>query len=308
MSAVASDSFPALGTSAGIFVTDGASLGRARAIVERELAAIDLACSRFRPESELSRLNRSGGRPMRTSDLFAEAIEVALRAAQLTAGDVDPTVGRALRAIGYDRDFDQVRDRATRRLRVRASAAPGWRAMRFDAGERVVQLPAGVELDLGATAKALASDRAARAVHRALGGGVLVNLGGDLAIGGEVPMGGWAVRVTDDHASGVEAPGQTVKLVGGGLATSSTVARRWSTASGPRHHIVDPRSGDSAAGGWRTASVAAASCVDANIAATAAIVRGEAAPDWLSELRLPARLVSSGGEEVHLCGWPEEDA
>ncbi len=212
----------------------------------------------------------------------------------------------ALRAIGYDRDFAEVRGGSASRLRIRANSASGWKVVRLDRDARLAQVPAGVELDLGATAKALVADRAAVAVHTALGGGVLVNLGGDLSTAGAPPAGGWTVRVTDDHADGLGAPGQTVTLFGGGLATSSTVARRWSTATGPRHHIVDPRSGDSTSGVWRTASVAAASCLDANIAATAAIVRGEAAPAWLRELGLPSRLVKPGGETVAVSGWPRE--
>lgn len=304
MSATASDSFRALGTSASLAVTETAAFDRARAIVDAELAAIDAAASRFRPDSELSRLNASAGRPARISPLFAAAIEAALRAAELTDGDVDPTVGRALRTIGYDRDFAEVRGGSATCLRVRARAASGWRVVQLDPSARVAQVPAGVELDLGATAKALAADRAAAAVHAALGGGVLVNLGGDLSTAGPPPAGGWTVHVTDDHAAGPAAPGQTITLSGGGLATSSTVARRWSTASGPRHHIVDPRRGDSASGAWRTASVAAASCLDANIAATAAIVRGEAAPAWLGNLALPSRLVRPGGETVTVAGWP----
>jgi FAD:protein FMN transferase len=308
VSTAVSDSFGAFGTSAALLVTDRASLGDARAIVEREIAAIDLACSRFRPDSELSRLNRARGCPTRVSALFAEAIEAALRAAELTDGDVDPTVGRALRAIGYDRDFERVRSGSPRSLRVRATAAAGWRALRFDPEARIVQLPAGVELDLGATAKALAADRAARAVHMAIGGGVLVNLGGDLSIAGPPSSEGWTVHVTDDHAAGPSAPGETVKLTGGGLATSSTVTRRWPTASGVRHHIVDPASGDSASEVWRTVSVAAGSCVDANIAATAAIVRGDDAPAWLLGRRVPSRLVRPDGEVVRVADWPEVPA
>jgi FAD:protein FMN transferase len=308
VSAIASDSFGALGTSAAVFVTDRNYLGDARTIVERELAAIDIACSRFRSDSELVRLNRARGRPVRPSPLFAEAIAVALRAAELSDGAVDPTVGRALRAIGYDRDFAEVRGRSSRGLRVKATAVAGWQTVRFDPSGPFVQLPAEVELDLGATAKALAADRAARAVRSATGCGVLVSLGGDLAIAGPPPGTGWAVRVTDDHAAGAAGPGETVMISGGALATSSTVARRWSTASGTRHHIVDPAFGDSAREVWRTVSVTAGSCVDANVAATTAIVCGRAAPAWLEARRLPSRLVRPDGRVVRIAGWPEQEA
>ena len=112
--------------------------------------------------------------------------------------------------------------------------------------------------------------------------------------------------MTDDHRGGRDADGQTVSIDSGGLATSSTTVRQWTAGGQRRHHIVDPRSGVSAPVVWRTASVAAGSCVDANIASTAAIVRGARAPAWLRDLGLPSRLVGADGEVVPLGGWPEE--
>lgn len=308
MSAVATESFRALGTRAAIFVTEPTGLERARTILERELEAIDLACSRFRLDSELAEINRACGRPVRVSDLFLEAITVALHVAEVTEGAVDPTVGRALRAIGYDRDFDQIGSRAVGLERVRATCTLGWRTVSVDREWSSVQVPSGVELDLGATAKALTADRAAKRVEAEIGGGVLVNLGGDLSIAGDPPAGGWLVRVTDDHAARPTDPGQTIGLIAGGLATSSTTVRRWEGASGSSHHIVDPRTGKSASEVWRTVSVAAGSCVDANAASTAAIVRGETAPAWLAERRLPSRLVRGSGDVVLLCDWPGADS
>ena len=306
MSLLASDAFPALGTTAALFVTEPAGLESGRRILEDELAAIDRACSRFRPDSELSRLNRAEGRPVQASELFLEAVDTALKAAHATSGTVDPTIGGTLRAIGYDGDFPTIGREPSRRLHVRTTLVRGWRVVRADRGSRTVQLPRGVELDLGATAKALAADRAARRIQRAVGGGVLVNLGGDLSIAGGAPAGGWLVHVTDDHATPAGTAGQTIRLLGGGLATSSTTVRRWATADGTRHHIVDPRTGDSAAEAWRTVSVAAGSCVDANVATTAAIIWGRTAPIWLIGLSLPSRLVAKDGRVIRVGGWPEE--
>ena len=215
-----------------------------------------------------------------------------------------PTIGRSLRLAGYDRDFAGIEDGRARPLVL--AAAPGWRGVRLDVATRSVTVPRGVELDLGATAKALAADRAAAAAARATGAGVLVSLGGDIALAGAAPAGGWAIRVGEDHAAGPDAPGQTVALRTGGLATSSTTVRRWTRAGRQLHHILDPRSGAPADGPWRTVSVAAASCVDANIAATAAVLRGPAAPAWLASQRLPARLVGADGEVLAVAGWPEE--
>ena len=134
--------------------------------------------------------------------------------------------------------------------------------------------------------------------------GVIVGLGGDFATAGEPPDGGWRIRVTDDHRAGFGAPGQWIALSSGGLATSSTTTRRWRSATGEAHHLVDPATGAPADGSWRTVSVAAATCLDANIASTAAVIRGTPAVAWLESLGLPSRLVSSDGRVLHLAGWP----
>jgi thiamine biosynthesis lipoprotein len=295
----------AIGTTAEVFVTEEAELLSARRMVEDELDAIDLACSRFRDDSELALVNGSPGQWVEVSDLFLEATQTALGAARATVGDVDPTVGRALRVAGYDRDFAELP--AIRTGRVTFVPAPGWRLVQVDRRRPAVRVPRGVELDFGATAKALAADRAARACTRELRGGVLVNLGGDIAVGGPAPNGGWAVRVTDDHDSSFDDPGQTVSILSGGLATSSVAVRRWRNGSaGSLHHIIDPASGHPAAEFWRTVSVAAANCVAANIASTAAIVRGAGALPWLDSLRLPARLVGLDGVVARVSDWPAE--
>jgi FAD:protein FMN transferase len=288
--------WPALGTSASVVVSGPGALAGARAAVEAELAAIDLACSRFRADSELSRLNAGAGRPVRVGARLLEAIAVALRAAALTDGIVDPTIGRALILAGYDRDFATLAHRHTRLV---AQQVVGWRAVEVDEARSEVRLPRGVALDLGATAKALAADRAVAAC----GAGVLVNLGGDIAVAGPAPPGGWAVRVTDDHRAAADAPGQTVAIHSGGLATSSTTVRRWGPGA---HHIIDPRTGLPAESPWRTVSVTAASCVDANVASTAAIVLGDDAPAWLAARGLPARLVDHEGATITVAGWPGE--
>jgi thiamine biosynthesis lipoprotein len=298
----ASARWDALGSTAEIFVSDESELELARGILAAEVEAIDLACSRFREDSEVARVNGCPGRWVEVSRLFLEAVNVALGAARATAGDVDPTVGRALRVAGYDRDFAELP--ALRTGRVTFVPAPGWRLVQVDRSRPAVRVPRGVELDFGATAKALAADRAARACAAALTGGVLVNLGGDLAAGGPPPDGGWPVRVTDDHTAGFDAPGETVSITEGGLATSSSAARRWRRGSDELHHIIDPGSGRPAAEVWRTVSVAAANCVAANIASTAAMVRGSSALSWLDSLRLPSRLVGVDGAVARVADWP----
>jgi thiamine biosynthesis lipoprotein len=240
------------------------------------------------------------GAAVQVGPLLAGAVSVALRAAELTNGIVDPTIGAAVRALGYDRDFSQVRD--DDRPIAPAGPAPGWRRLEWDAEQRLLRVPRGVWLDLGATAKALAADRIAARAADLAGCGVLVSLGGDVAIGGEPPGEGWQVGVSDDHED--PKPTLTLTLTAGGLATSGTFRRRWRRGGRTVHHIVDPRTGDVAAPCWRTASVVAATCVDANIASTAAIVMGRAAPGWLAECGLPARLVAEDGTVTSVTGWP----
>ena len=291
----------ALGTQASLVVSDPRALAAARRAVETELEAIDLACSRFRADSDLSRLNAGAGRPVQVGPLLFDAIAVALRAAALTDGIVDPTIGHALILAGYDRDFALI---AAAPARLVAAQVAGWRVVSVDPGRGSVRVPRGVRLDLGATAKALAADRAAAAATAAAPGtGVLVNLGGDIAVAGPAPAGGWAVRVADDHRAPPDAPGQLLSLDSGGLATSSTTVRRWGREA---HHIIDPRTGRPAISPWRTASVAAATCVDANTASTAAIVLGEGAPAWLDARGLPARLVEHDGRVTAVGSWPQE--
>ncbi|HEY7935048.1 MAG TPA: FAD:protein FMN transferase [Solirubrobacteraceae bacterium] len=301
--------------------TEQRALQPAREQAQRELEQIDQACSRFREDSELSRVNANAGRPVEISHLFTQALGLALRGAELTDGAVDPTIGRYLELAGYDRDWrllercaEHDRGRPTltddRRPAQAIVARPhsGWRTVALDTRRRRVRVPAGIRLDLGASAKGWAADRAARAGARATGRGVLVSIGGDIATCGDPPAEGWLVRVTDDHRAPLSAPGQTVTIRSGGLATSSTTVRRWRQGAADMHHIIDPRTGTSARGAWRTVSVAAASCADANIAATAAIVRADTAAAWLTEHDLPARLVGHDGGVLCVGDWPTQKA
>jgi thiamine biosynthesis lipoprotein len=303
---LASASFPALGTTVSLCITDTSALAPARGVLERELREVDASCSRFRDDSELARLNSAAGAPVVVGTRLLEAISVALHAATISAGLVDPTIGSTLRLAGYDRTFELVRARDGSSFRARFTSVPGWRRIEVNAARRTVRLPQNVELDLGATAKALAADRAAHAIAKATGCGVLVSLGGDVAVAGTPPAQGWPIRVTDDHAAKLDAPGPTVSVRCGGLATSSTTVRRWRAGDIELHHIVDPRTGRPAETPWRTVTVAAASCLDANVASTAGIVLGEDAPAWLSERGLPARLVSTSGSVVRVGDWPDD--
>ena len=295
--------FRALGTTAILAVADPAGLMPARAVLDQELAAVDRACSRFRDDSELTRLNASAGRWVHVGALLFSALETAVEASRATGGLVDPTVGRTLRLAGYDATFRLVAGRDGGTFRARFAGVPGWETIELDEQRRAVRAPAGVELDLGATAKALAADRGARACAAAAGCGALVGLGGDFALAGEPPAGGWPIAFGDDHA-GAPQQGSTVAVAAGGVATSSSTVRRWRSGSRDLHHVIDPRTGRPAVSYWRTVSVAARSCVEANGASTAALILGEGAEGWLAARRLPARLVGAAGEIVCIAGWP----
>jgi thiamine biosynthesis lipoprotein len=303
----------ALGTTALLRLATPGPLAETRALLEAELDAIDRACSRFREDSDLSRVNAAGGRAVRVDPLLAEALDVALGAALSTDGDVDPSIGHALQLAGYDRDWDLLEAEAEAegaraeppaQVHLIAHRRPGWQSVELDRERCLVRLPAGVKLDLGATAKAWAADRAATTAFEATGVGALVALGGDIATAGPPPPAGWRIRVTDDHRSGPAAPGQTIAIHEGGVATSSTTVRRWIRGGVQMHHIIDPLTGEPSRGIWRTASVAAAGCTDANIASTAAILRSERAVTWLADVGLPARLVGLDGSVVCVGGWP----
>jgi thiamine biosynthesis lipoprotein len=306
---LASVSFPALGTTALLCVADAARLAPAQEVLERELVGVDLACSRFRDDSELVRLNAAAGTgPVEVGPRLLEAVEVALDAAVETRGLVDPTVGRTLRLAGYDRRFATVRLRDGAAFHARFAVVPGFGGIQVDRGRRTIALDPDVELDLGATAKALAADRSAREAARVAGCGVLVSLGGDVSVAGPPPDAGWPIRVADDHAEPLDGPGPAVAIRTGGLATSGTTVRRWRAGSLELHHIVDPRTGRPAVTPWRTVTVAGRSCVEANVASTAAMVLGEGAPAWLEERAAAARLVRVSGEVVLAGPWPEDAA
>lgn len=268
-----------------------------RRVVGGLMADVAAAVDRFRADSELSRLNASAPALMPVGPLTYTLIEAGLRAATLTEGACDPTVGAAVIALGYDADIDTVRARDLAPM-LDPRPAPGWTRVRLDHDLRRIGLPAEVRLDLNATGKAWTADEASQRLAARLGTGVLVSIGGDLAVAGG---GFWPILVSE-IAGGI---GQQVVIDRGGVATSSTVARRWGRRVGgvpERHHIVDPRTGASASGAVRTASVWAADCVRANALSTAAIVWGEDAWDRLQHEA--ARLVMADGRVLTTPSWP----
>jgi len=216
----------ALGTRVRLVLAQGdqAALSLAKAAMDAVLRDIDDTCSRFREDSELTRLNAGAGREHAVSPLLGRAIAEALRAAALTDGDVDLTVGGAVRRAGYDVDFAAIPADGGP-ITVTARPIPGWRLVRYAAAGHRFYAPAGIEIDLGATAKALAADLAAVAALEALHGtgGVLVSLGGDIALAGTPPPGGWTVQVSEDSGAPLDDASERITLQSGAIATSSSI-------------------------------------------------------------------------------------
>lgn len=288
-----------------VVVTEPSAVVAASRILDDELDRVEAAASRFRDDSEVSRLHRAAcdGVAIPVSPDLSEALTVALRAAELTGGAVDPTVGAALCRLGYDRDFSEVRGGVVGVL-PDPVPVPGWRSVVLDVAAGTVTMPAGTLLDLGATAKAWAADRAAAAISTRLGCGALVSLGGDVSVHG-APAEGFVVGIAD-VCGDPDAP-IAVSVQSGGLATSGISQRRWTLGDAPVHHLVDPTTGLPVTSFWRTVTVAAGSCVDANTASTASMVLGADAPDWLASVHLPARLVRTDGTVATVAGWPDDD-
>ena len=266
------------------------------------IAQIDQACNRFRPDSEISRLNRAGTRAMGVSAVFELALDAALRAYDETSGLCDPTVLPALVALGYDRDYDEL---------AREGSAPacapvlplGPTAITWDRRAHTVALAPGCQLDLGASAKALLAD--VTCADAALRGGAVVEVGGDVAVTGEGPEGPWAIAVSDRlELNGLEP---RISLRHGGVATSSSTTRTWLAGARRVHHIIDPRTGDCADSPIATASVSAADCVSANAFATAALLWGEDAGYHIAQSGWSARLVRHDGSIEYVGGWPAEE-
>jgi FAD:protein FMN transferase len=303
-------SWAALGTTALVRAPRD-ELRVAQRIAAETVERVDMLASRFRPDSELSTLNACAGEWSAISAELADLLGCALTAAASSQGAVDPTLGLELAELGYDRDWSELS--AVDVACPLSGREPGdgrgrgepWRAVELQRERGLVRIPRGVGLDLGATAKGRAADLACAAAHRATGGPVLVSLGGDIAVAGAPPQDGWTIGIADDHRAGARDCAEAITIRSGGLATSSLLVRRWWHGKTPVHHVLNPRTGHPVTPWWRTASVAAATCADANVAATAALVLGEEAPGWLAERALPARLVAGDGSTiVRVAGWP----
>lgn len=279
--------WPLWTTTVRLVVAEPSALSPAMRMLQQFLADVEAAASRFRHDSEVSVIARSGSTHHGVSPLLADMLDAALAAAAVTDGSVDPTIGTVLARL-------EATAPARRASIVRRAT---WRDVKLEGRE--LCLPPGTLLDLGATGKAFAADRAAEQIAEELGCGALVSLGGDLRAAGPEPEQPWTVLVRDR----VGEPASLVDLGDArAVATSSSLHRTMGTELA--HHVIDPLTVCSVDPVWRTVSVAAETCVEANTWSTAAMVRGQAAVEMLAVTGLPVRLVAAGGTVTFLGGWP----
>ena len=282
-------------TTADASTVDPADLPRFRRIAEQTLDEVDLACSRFRADSEIVRLAPQFPEGVAVSGVLSRIIADGLAAARLTDGLVDPTLGSLLHALGW-----VAAGSTSTALGITTRAT--WHDVRFSGD--ALTAPAGVRFDFGATGKATTSDLIIeRALESGIEAGALISLGGDIATTPAAPDSGWVIEVRDLPGD----PTTRISLTGGAaIATSSTRRRRLSGQAGPASHIIDPRSARPAADTWGAVTAIAGSCAHANSATTAAVVLGDAAPAWLEARGIAARLLRADGSTVHTARWPQE--
>jgi len=302
--------FRAMGTDVVLWLwhSDRQRAQRALAYVQRFFLQTEARLSRFRPHSELSRLNRGAGRPFRASSMLFTLVKSALDWRVRTGGIFDPTVLHALLAWGYDRSFDIMQTQPAHSEEdtdaLRRPGQPLWAAPRpaaATAGEIVlgprgqIQLPAGLGLDLGGIAKGWTIQQAARRLGAL--GPALVDGGGDIACVGAPPDGPWMVSVADPQT--LEQDVAFLPLSNQAIATSSQARRRWLHKGQPAHHLIDPRTGAPARTNILSATVLASRLPDAEIYAKTALILGE--EEGLAYLRtLPSLswlLISADGRQ-----------
>jgi thiamine biosynthesis lipoprotein len=261
--------FRAMGSDAHVLVNGPAGLLQ---LARDRIEELERRWSRFRPDSEISRLNALAGWPMAVSVETLGLVGRALEGARATGGRYDPTVLGDLLRAGYDRTFEALGDAPERDGAGGSALGRGWAGVVVDPTGSSVTLPAGVGLDPGGIGKGYAADLVVEEVRAAGAAGVCVNLGGDLRAEGRAPGGGsWVVGIEHPLRPG---PAATVTLDRGAVATSSRVRRAWGPAADRRHHLIDPSTGAPADTGLAAVTVLAARGWQAEVLAKAAFLGG----------------------------------
>ena len=302
--------FGGFGTVVGVWTTVPGLLPELETYLRGRVETVEAACSRFREDSDISRANRAAGTATRVSPELLAAVDAACRMADATYGLCDPTVGGAVISAGYDRTFaDVVGQGSGPAIAHRPGGA--WKQVEVDRDAGTLTVPPGYRLDLGGSAKGWAVDQAIQSVRREilgthLGAGVCISAGGDMAVAGRAPQGGWPVTIRERLGGAGEVPERQVHLTAGAMATSGSTVRQWQRDGVRQHHIIDPRTGEPGESTWSLVTTFADSCLLADTMATAAWLLNEAAPRWLAGRGVGARLLRADGSEVlvgHLSRW-----
>jgi thiamine biosynthesis lipoprotein len=259
----------------------------------------ELTLSRFLPESELSRLNRHTGGPVRVSALLYRVTATALAAARATGGLYDPTLLDQLQQIGYDRSFDELPG-ILQAASYQGQPGGGWRDIQLDPCTHCVTLPPEVRLDFGGIAKGMAVDAALECLRNTGITPALVNAGGDLSVEGLPPQENtWPIAVEGKETT------WTIPLRRGAMATSGISRRRWIQGRKRRHHLLDPQTGLPVQGDLWTVTVVAPRCEQAEVAAKVAFILGrEKGSDFLRKHQLAGLFVSTDGSWQAVEPWP----
>jgi thiamine biosynthesis lipoprotein len=282
---------------------DGQPLAWLERVAEQLVDELEHEWSRFRPGSALCRLNRDPRPVVEVPPDLAALVDLAVAAWQVTGGRFDPTVADAVAAAGYDRTFAEVAARVAGNA-LAAGPTPGCGSIEVDLGHGTVSRPPGVHLDLGGIGKGRAADLVAVELCQLGAAGATVSLGGDVRAAGRSDSGSWQVAVADPFEAGRDLA--LVHLADGGVATSSTLGRRWQAQDGARHHLIDPATSAPSTSEVVAATVVAATCAWAEAIAKAVVVAGrEAGAALVEDLGLAALVVDADGRATSHGSWGE---
>jgi thiamine biosynthesis lipoprotein len=258
--------------------------------------------SRFRPSSELVRLNTSAGLEVHVSREMFDLLSLCLAFHESFQAVFDPAILPSLESAGYDRSFELVAKAGGQGRRAPTRKSGSISDIKLDRGRSTVCCPPGLRLDLGGIAKGFAIDRAARVL--APSADFLIDVGGDIAVRGVGSDGGpgWLIAVADPFRP--ERDVCWLRLVDAAVATSTTMRRRWHRDGRSLHHIIDPRTGNPAATGLAQVTVVAQTAAAADVYAKTALILGiEAGAQWLAERSIPALLVTDRGGLLRSPRW-----
>lgn len=293
--------FFAMGTTVVVIAPDHAS-DAALSLTRDLFEEWEQTFSRFRADSELSRLNARVGLRISVSPLMLRVLSAALDAARATRGIFDPTILLRMIEIGYDRSFEALAPQQPATPSGKPAKTGGWREIELNMSRQMVRLPAGVGLDFGGIAKGMAVDAALALLEERGLTPVMVNAGGDLAVRG-VPPGEpyWPIAIPGKEE------GWVIGLERGAVATSGVARRHWRQGDVERNHLIDPRTGDPAHSSLWSVTTIAGACAQAEVAAKTALILGrDQGERFIESAHLAALLIGDDGVWSAAGAWPAD--